>query len=275
MIEPWRPGVFARLHEIWRFRRLLSYLSKELVLRRYRKTYLSWLWVPLRPALNIASGGFVFGGLLKVGSGDRPYIIYFAFASAGWIIFERSLHWGTRAVKMAGSFSGGAHFPRALIAVASAGPAIVDFLLYAWMAILATLYFLIVQGHNYLAPPPQMVLGLLGLFLLIVFGLAVGLITGPFAAITKEVRYAIAYIVQFWYFITPIIVPISELPKKYRPVMELNPLTGPVEMVKFGFLSTAPPEPLSLLSTAIGLVVFVGGGLTLFSRFEAKAVERL
>jgi lipopolysaccharide transport system permease protein len=274
-IHPWRPGVRPRLHELWLYRALFPYLAKELIVRRYRRTYLSWIWIPLRPAINIAAGGLVFGGFLSVSGGDRPYVIFFAFATAGWIMFERCLHWGTRAVRMASSFSGGAHFPRHLVVAASAGPAVVDFLLYAGVAILATLYFLITQGTNYLAPPQQMPVGLLGLVILTIFGLGVGMVTGPLAALTKEVRYAIAYVVQFWYFITPIIYPISGIPEKYRPIAELNPITAPVEMVKFGFLSTAPPGATSIVSCVIGLVVVIVGGLHLFSRFEQAAVDRL
>src|SRR4051812_41262690 len=173
VIGPWRPGVLPRFAEVWRFKSLYPHMANELIMRRYRKTYLGWLWIPLRPAINIASGGVVFGGLLQVDSGDRPHIIYFAFASAGWVIFERSLHWATRSVRMAGSFSGGAQFPRAMVVVASAAPAFVDFILYAIVAIIVTFYFLVFKGTNYLAPPAQMIVGVAGLFLLVVFGLCV------------------------------------------------------------------------------------------------------
>jgi lipopolysaccharide transport system permease protein len=176
---------------------------------------------------------------------------------------------------MASSFSGGAHFPRHLTVAAAAGPAFVDFLLYVGVALIATIYFLITRGVNYLAPPEQMVVAAFGLLLLTVFGLCVGMVTGPIAAITKEVRYAIAYIIQFWYFITPIVYPISGIPEKYRPIAELNPITAPVEMVKYGFLSTAPPGTKSLISCAVGMVVVIVGGLHMFSRFERAAVDRL
>src|SRR6266540_2527874 len=87
VIGPWHPGVWPRLHEFWRHKPLFPYLWKEFIIRRYRQTYLSWLWIPLRPAIDIASRTLLFGGFLQVGSGDRPYFIYIAFASAGWQLF--------------------------------------------------------------------------------------------------------------------------------------------------------------------------------------------
>jgi lipopolysaccharide transport system permease protein len=275
VITPWRPGVWHRLYELWRYRRLMPFMWKEFILRRYRTTYLSWLWIPLRPGIDIASRTLLFGGFLQIGSGDRPYFIYVAFASAGWMMFESSLKWATRAVRRGKSIAGGLYFPRTALIAGATAPAVVDFFLYAAVAIIGTVYYLLAQGHNYLAPPKQMVVGVLGLGILMLFGLSMGLFTAPIAMITKEVRYAIGYLTQFWYYITPVVYPISTLPKEYRSIALLNPITAPIEMVKFGFLSTAPPETTSLISCFIGLAVMLFGGLSFFSRLEHAAVDRL
>jgi lipopolysaccharide transport system permease protein len=82
-------------------------------------------------------------------------------------------------------------------------------------------------------------------------------------------------VVQFWYFATPVIYPISSLPPQYRPIAELNPLSAPVEMVKFGFLDTAAPEVKSMLVSFASLALVLFGGLWMFNRFERAAVARL
>ena len=275
VIGPWRHGVAGRLEEIWRTRSLLPHMWKEFILRRYRRTYLSVIWIPLRPGIDILSRTLLFGGFLQVGSGDRPYFIYVAFASAGWTIFNSSLHWGARSMRQGKAITSGLYFPGAGLIGGSIGPVMVDFLLYSAVAIIGTFYYLIVQGRDYLAPPPQMVIGVLGLFLLLLFGLAFSLITAPLGLITKEIRYLISYVVQFWYFLTPVVYDLNHVPAKYRIFAELNPVTAPIEMVKFGFLSTGPPTTPSIISCVIGLGVMVFGGLAFFSRFERAAVERL
>jgi lipopolysaccharide transport system permease protein len=274
VIGPWRPGVLARFEEVWRYRRLLPYLGKQFVLRRYRRTYLSWLWIPLRPGIDILSKTLFFGGLLQVSSGDRPYFIFIAFASAGWMLFERCLHWGARAGQMSKTFARGRHFPRAPALVASAAPALLDYLLYTAVAIGGVVYY-VFKGHYYLAGPAHMLIGFLGLALLLVFGLSVGLILAPLTEITKEVRYVLQYVTQLWYFVTPIVYPISSLPPKYQIIAEVNPVTAPLELVKFGLLDTAPPTAISLLSSVIALPLFLVGGLAFSSRMERKVVARL
>jgi len=275
VIRPWQRGVLPRFAEIWRYRQVSPYLMREFVAKRYRRTYLGLFWIPLRPALDIASRAFLFGGLLQVGSGDRPYFIFIAFSSAGWQVFDSTLKWGTRVLQRGRGIVVGLHIPRAVTMTGTVGPSILDFITYAAVALVGALYYLIFQGHNYLAPPQQMPIGVFGLVLLLLFGLGVSLFTSPISMITREVRYILGYATQFLYFVTPVVYDIDHIPKQYRTIAEINPLTGPIEMVKYGFLSTAPPTTLSLTSSFIGLVVILVTGFNFFSRLEGAAVDRL
>jgi lipopolysaccharide transport system permease protein len=274
VLRPWRPGVLARFEEVWRYRRLLPYLAWQFVLRRYRRTYLSWFWIPLKPGIDILSKTLFFGGLLSVGSGDRPYFIFVAFSSAGWILFERCLYWGARSGQMAKSFARGRHFPRTPVVVASIGPSLIEYVLYTIVAIGGVLYYLF-KGHYYLAPPTHMVFAVCAFVMLLAFGLSVGLILAPLTEITKEIRYLLQYVLQLWYFVTPIVYPISSIPPKYQAVAELNPITAPLELMKYGLLDTAPPKATSLLASVVALPVFLVTGLAFSSRMEGKAVARL
>jgi homopolymeric O-antigen transport system permease protein len=275
VITPWRPGVVPRFHELWRYRSVLPWMGKEFIVKRYRRTYLGLLWIPLRPGMDILTQTFIFGGVLQVGSGDRPYFIFIAFGRAGWMIFDRALHWSARAVRFARSTVRGLHCPRSLVLAATAFPTLMDFLLYSIVAIIGLLYFLVVKGTWYLAPPQQMVVGVLGLVLMLLFGLGVGLFVAPLAANTKEVRYVITYFTQFLYFVTPIVKPLNELRGLYHTVALYNPLTAPIEMVNYGFLSTNDLEPESVFTCTITLAVIICGGLWFSSRFERAAVARL
>ena len=83
------------------------------------------------------------------------------------------------------------------------------------------------------------------------------------------------YLIQFWMMVTPIVYDIDHIPKQYKLIVEYNPLTGPVEMVQFGFLSTSPPATTSIITTFVALTLFVIGGFVFSSRFERTAVARL
>jgi ABC-type polysaccharide/polyol phosphate export permease len=274
VIEPWQPGVLARLRDVWRHRRLIPYFGKCYIEQRYRNTWLGWIWLPLRPGLDMLSKALFFGGFLGVSSGDRPYIIFFTFGSCGWVLFESLHRWGMRALRMSNRFIKNAYAPRLPRMVGLLVPATMDFLLYTAVAIAAIFYYLAERGKLYIVPSAQVAVGCGGILLLAVWGLTLALWTSPLSTFTRDVRLSFGYVTQFWYFVTPIAYPISSLPPKYQPIAELNPLTAPIEMVKYGFLQTAPPTGKSYLACLVGLAVFLSAGLWLFNRFERAAVER-
>lgn len=274
-IEPYKHGALPRMREAWYHRQLMRHTATQFILKRYRQTYLGWFWIFLRPGIQILSTTFFFGGVLALQYGERPALIFISFSQAAWILFERSFHWGMRSVRMTRALSKGLHLPRSLASVAAGAPAVVDFTIHSILAFGTIAYYSIKTGQNYLAPLPQWSIGFVGLLLLLCFGLAIGLITGPLMQVTKEVRYIQMYVIQFWMMVTPIVYDIDHIPQKYRTIVQFNPLTGPVEMVQFGFLSTSPPATTSLITTLVGLVVLVVGGFTFASRFERAAVARL
>jgi len=273
--RPWQNGIVPRFRELWRHRSVVPWMGKEFIVKRYRRTYLGLLWIPLRPGMDILTQTFIFGGVLQVGSGDRPYFIFIAFGRAGWMIFDRSLHWSARSVRQSTSMVRGLHCPRMLIQAATVFPTMMDFLLYSLIAIAGLVYFLIVRGAWYLAPVQQLPIGFVGLFVMILYGIGVGFFIAPIAANTKEVRYVLTYFISFLYFVTPIVKPLGDLKGLYRTVALWNPLTAPIELANYGFLGTNDLYAQSLVSSAIGLVVIICGGLWFANKFERAAVARL
>ena len=90
---------------------------------------------------------------------------------------------------------------------------------------------------------------------------------------SRDVRFVLMYALGFWYLVTPIIYPTSYIPEKYRPIAEFNPLSAPVEFVKYGLLDTSPPSGASVVVSLSVLVVLLVGGYLSFQRREARAQE--
>ncbi len=141
---------------------------------------------------------------------------------------------------MSNQFVKNAHAPW-LPRIAGAAPSgAIDFSLYTSVAIGAIFYFLATRGKLYIVPSTAVGIACLGIVLLAAWGLRLRY-HGTADAGVRDVRFLFNYVTAFWYYMTPIAYPISSLPEKYQPIAEINPLTAPVEMVKYGFLQTAPP----------------------------------
>jgi ABC-type polysaccharide/polyol phosphate export permease len=270
--EPWKHGVWPRMQEIWAHRHMIKYVSIQYTMKRYRRTYLGWIWIFLRPGLQIITSTFFFGGVIGVKYGDRPAAVYLSVAGAAWILFERSFHWGMRSVRMSMSLSKGLHLPRSLTSFSAAAPAIVDCVVHSLLSAGIIIYYMIHLHNNYFAPPPQWLLGFAGAALLLLFGIASGLFLGPLMIVTKEVRYLQMYVLTFWQMITPLYF--AE-PHHFQKLVELNPLTAPVQLVLYGFLAASMPVATSMMSCFVCLGVLMCSGLLFSSRMERAAVARL
>jgi lipopolysaccharide transport system permease protein len=274
VIEPWSGGPIRRLQELWRYKRLIPPIGMAYIRRRYAGTWLGVFWV-FRPVLDVGARALLFGGFLGVSSGDRPYFIFLIVGTSAWLLFERTLFWAVRSIQMNRALHGRLYIPRMPTLVASLVPAALDFALNAAIAMVALGVYWVTRGTLYLAPPPQWGVAAVGIVLLAVVGVVVGLFVSALAVHARDIRFTLGYVLQFWYFMTPVIYPISTLPGKYRIIAEVNPITAPVEMVKYGFLSTAPPERISIVVTLVTIVVLGWLGLIVFSRFERAAVARI
>lgn len=270
----WTP--LEALTAAWRDRALIPYFGRRFLERRYARTVLGWLWIPLRPALDVGARVLLFGGFLGVASGDRPYFMFFVVGTAAWQLFDRTAFWATRAIEMNRTLFSRVHVSRLAAVAAAAVPGVLDFLLYAGICAVGATYYLLVDGNSYLIFDLLTVAAAgLGVLLLVLSALGVGLWTSALAAETRDARFFFRYLLGFWYFITPVIYPISTIPERYRPIAELNPLTAPVELVKYGVLRTAPPTTTSVAATSVFLVVVLVGGLWFAARSQRPAVERI
>jgi lipopolysaccharide transport system permease protein len=70
--------------------------------------------------------------------------------------------------------------------------------------------------------------------------------------------------IQLWMYATPIVYPLSQIPKKWQWVSMLNPMTGVTEGFRYAFLGAGSTEPLmfamgagiTLVLTIIGMIMF-------------------
>lgn len=275
IIEPRAPGLLAALREFWRYRGLTAYFGRQMLMKLYRRTWLGWLWIPLRPTVQVITSAFVFGGLLGVSSGDVPYPIFFLVTFAAWELFSFSLLWGTRSIEQGRRVLKKMYVPRLTCLSGALAPAGAVFLVYLVMAVLVLGGYALVDGRLFIDVGPQLPLALVGLALCLAVAFSVALFTSVYAARARDVRFGVGYLLGFWVFISPVIYPLSEVPDAYRPVTVLNPMTFPLELYRLGLFGQGELPPVSIASTLIVVVVVGGLGLRFFNRSEALALDGL
>lgn len=261
----------ALLSETWRYRWLALYFGIEYVRMRYRGTWIGWWWIPLRPAIEMGSRALLFGGLLGVSSGDRPYLIFFSVGTAAWLVFDRVGFFAMRSLQMNRRMSRSAYIPRLAVVTGSVLPGAVEAALYFAIAGLVGLYFRIERGSFYLYLDRHLWIVAAGLLLLAAYGVLFGMLTAPMVVYARDVRYLARYFTGAVYVFTPVIYPLALLPPAFRSIATYNPLSAPVEMVKYGLLQTAPPRWGAVMSSALILAISFLVMLFVFARSARRA----
>ncbi len=271
VIECRRPGIWAALVELWRYRRFTAFFGRRLLSKRYSRTWLGLLWLPLRPLLNVVTKLLVFGGLVGITAGKTPYPIFFVMATAAWGLFAECALWSTRSLDINRGLLREVHIPRLVVIVSAIVPGLVEFAIAIAIAAAGLLYYLVRADVFYLELTLWSPLAIgAALLLVALLGLGVRLITASVAARARDVRFGVAYALSFAYFLTPVIYPFERIPDQYKPIAELNPVTGALELFKLGMFPNEEVSPKAVAVTVAAVLALWIPGLWLFQRREVS-----
>lgn len=261
LIQPTRGLASLQLRAMWQYRELLYFLVWRDVKVRYKQTALGVLWVLLQPLLTTVVFTLLFGILLKVPSGDSPYPVFALAGLLPWQYFANSLSRSSANLVESASLITKVYFPRLIIPVSGVLSGLVDF----GVGFLILIALMVVYR---ITPTPAVVL-LPGFMLLaIAAALGTGLWLSALNVRFRDIKQLMPFLVQIWMYLTPVIYPVTIVPKPLQPLLALNPMTGVVEGFRWALLGEQPPSGLIFVSIAITLVVLVSGA------FYFRSTER-
>lgn len=253
----WQPVDFA---EIWHYRELLWILAKRDIQVRYKQTLLGILWAIVQPlaqmiifTLLFARNGFPTGGI-------TPQLFYFS-GSICWLLFATSLSNSGNSLVNNQNLITKVYFPRLVIPIAAVITALVDFSIsFALLGVLMFWY------HS--VPTPTLFLVPVFVMLALLASLSIGLWLSALNVQYRDVRYVLTFVVQFWFFVTPVIYPAGIFKKQWeRIIVSLNPMSGVVEGFRWCLFGKPAPGFMLLISVATIALLLVGG-LFYFRRME-------
>jgi lipopolysaccharide transport system permease protein len=253
----------------------VPYFARRFNEKRYIRTWLGPLWLILRPGLLIGSQVFVFGRVLGVETGNRPYVIVFLVGFIGWHLFSEAAYWTTRSLELSRGILRLMHLPRGTMLIAALAPAVVDAGVVLGFLLLTVIGYAVVDHTLVISISASTWLLIPAVALFLGWGLTIGLWLAVPGAQARDIRFGLRFVLNFWYFVTPIAYPLSQVPADIRTLTELNPLTAPVELFKTALLGAPVPPALSLASSIGVLVPLALGGAWLFFRAESAALDYL
>ena len=251
--------------EMWRYRILIWALVCRHLNTRYRGSFLGFIWSFLNPLCIIAVYSLVFRYYVRLESVEHYTLFLFA-GLLPWIWFSGGLLEATSAISGSGSLITKAMFPPQILPVVAVFTNLINFL----FAVPLLLGFMLIVGVT-----PSVSILTLPLVLLIELLFLTGL-SLAFSALNvhyRDVQHILGNLLTLWFFLCPIIYPVTNVPERFRFTLTLNPVAGFTEMYQDIFLNGRFPNLTHLATTlVISLLTFAVGNY-IFNHYREDFAE--
>lgn len=267
-----RENLRMEIKDIWSHRYfILSTIKTEFRLR-FIRSRLGGFWMILNPLAQVLMFTFVLSAVLSAklpGMSNRfAYGIYLMSGMLGWTLFSEILN---RCLTLFIDYAGilkKLFFPKiALLFIVSGGALINHLLLLAAILIIFSLL-----GHL-----PGLTLFWLPILCVLnmLFALALGLILGIINVFIRDISQIVPIVLQFLFWLTPVVYMINILPAHYQHWLVFNPLASIITAYQDVLMYNCSPSKVHLAIFLLLDIVLFLFALYLFHKASPEIVDQL
>ncbi|SEG49929.1 lipopolysaccharide transport system permease protein [Halpernia humi] len=257
--------------EVWRYRDLLGLLVKRDFITFYKQTILGPLWFIIQPLLTTIIYIILFGNIAKIGTDGSPQILFYLSSITIWNYFSESLTKTSSVFTANSGMFGKVYFPRLIMPLSIVTSALMKFAVQFGVFILVFFYYFIftksIHPNLWVLFTPVLI------FLMAVFALGLGMIFSSLTTKYKDLTFLLAFGIQLFMYLTPVVYPISALPEKYRFLVYANPLSPIFECFRYAYLGTGNFQLSSLLWSSIFIFLILILGTVIFNKVEKSFMD--
>ena len=259
------------LGELWHYRDLLMMFVKKDIITVYKQTILGPIWFIIQPMLTSLMFLLIFSSIAKIPTGATPPILFYLAGTTLWNYFADTLNITSKTFTDNASVFGKVYFPRIILPLSKVVSGLVKFLIQFSLFLIVWLYYVFISKT--ISPTWYVILSPIWLFIMVLLSFCFGIIITSLTTKYRDLTFLIGFGVQLAMYITPVIIPLSEVHGKKKIFFLLNPLTSLFEAFKYGFFGQGTFSPSWLLySTGITLVLLVTG-IMVFNKVEKRFID--
>lgn len=256
------------LRDLWTHRELATLLAIRDTKAKYRSSLLGLLWAvapPILAAIGLTSARNA--GMLNLGHTPIPFPAYVVLGFSLWQVFTAALTRPMQSLASARNLLSKVAFPREVIVLSELNKLIVSVGVHA---VLVGVVFFIYQVPIASTAP----LVIVPLTILILLGLAIGLLLAPAALLIGDILNALPFLTGALLIITPVAYVTPENSGLFATVVKLNPLTPIFEWSRLVLSVGIPPNLAFFSGVAIFSTVLLILALVVFRISMPVVVER-
>lgn len=251
------------------------FLLKELVKRdfqgRYAGSALGMVWSFLQPLWMLLLFTFVFSTVMKIslaGARTGHFAIFLFSGLLPWMALQEGAMRSSTAITDNSSLVKKLRFPAEILVLA----VVLAALLHEAIAAAIFLGVLAFLGELRLGGLPVL---LLAVPLQIALTLGLGLLLSSVNVFFRDIAQVLGMVLNGWFYLTPIVYPVAQVPARFQGWIQLNPLTALVELYRQAFLGGRVALVPGTAALAFAAAVLLFAGFLLFRRLKTAFVDEI
>lgn len=257
---------------LWAYRGFILGSVKREFQSKYRNSLLGAAWTVINPLSMIFVYTVIFSQLMhsKLPGIDSTfaYSIYLCAGVLTWGLFAEIVTRAQNTFLEHANLLKKLSFPRLCLPVTVVANALLNF---AIVFGLFSIFLLIIgsfPGVVYLALIPV-------LAILVLFAIGLGISLGVLNVFFRDIGQFFGIVIQFWFWFTPVIYPITILPESVRSLMSYNPMANLIGAFQTILVTGQWPAWQGLLPITILAIAMCALGMHLFRKHAGEMVDEL
>ncbi len=257
---------------VWAYRFFIISSIKTEFKSRFVRSKFGGLWMVLHPLALVLVYALILSQIMTAKlpgvATQYAYPIYILAGMVGWTLFSEIFGRSLTVFIDNGNLIKKMAFPKLALPLITIGSAFVNFLL---------LFVMMFVVFGFLGHLPFHSLHWLPLLIVLTVGLALGmgLFFGILNVFIRDIGQVMNIVLQFWFWLTPIVYMMSIVPEKYHWMFMFNPMTG----ISMGYqnilLYDKAPELSILIYPSIFAFVFLVLAMIIFKKANEEMADVL
>jgi ABC-type polysaccharide/polyol phosphate export permease len=233
---------------------------------RYKQTIFGLLWAIIQPLSMMLLLTLIFTFFMPIKVTSHPYPVFFYSGLIFWTFFVSSLYYAIPCLKNNYLLITRIYFPKEAIPFSGIALAFIDMLIS-----FSILFVLIFFYHTPLSLNALWCIPLI--ILLIIFTTSVCLILSALNVFYRDVSLVSNFLIQVWFFLTPVMYSIDQTNSYMKSFLYLNPLAFIISNLRSCLIDNTPVVLWQLIVMFIAILLFFMLSYKFFLRAERKIAD--
>jgi len=208
---------------VWAYRFFIISSIKTEFKARFIRSKLGGFWMILHPLAQVLVYALILSQIMTAKlpgvATQYAYPVYILSGMVGWTLFAEILNKSLNVFISNANLLKKMTFPKLALPIITIGSALINFSIFLLMMFVVFGFL----GHM----PYHALLWLVPLVLLtLTLSVGIGLFLGTLNVFIRDIGQMMEVVLNFWFWLTPVVYMISIVPEKYHALFMINPMTG-------------------------------------------------